>query len=375
MVFVFLVSCIDPYNPPQVQQANSYLVVDGYVDLDAGSASIILSRTKNLSESDEIQPQINAQVSVQVEGGPTYTLLEGSAGMYSADGLILTESDRCKLIISSEGKNYESEIVPIKKTPAIDSVTYVIDNSGVRIEVTTHDPTNSTWYYQWTFEETAKYRSKFQAVNYYNGPGNFPFYNADNQIHVCWQTLSSTTILTATSTNLKEDVIYKFPLTFIPSDSWKLEERYSILVKQFALDEKMYNYWVELRKNTESLGTLFDPQPSQVTGNIRCTSDPLEPVLGYFSVRAIQEMRIYVDASELPPYAIIDGYEQCGYSDIDTLFLSELTAGPPPGYLLINGVTAPMGTQIIGYTAHEARCIDCQIVRKGIPKRPEWWEE
>ncbi len=374
--FICFASCIDPYNPPQVELANSYLVVDGYVDLEAGRSTITLSRTKNLSESNAVVGQTNAQVSIQVEGGATYQLWEGEAGVYSAEGLVLSETDKCKLIINSNGNQYESAVVAMKATPAIDSVTYFADDNGVRIDVTTHDPSNSTWYYQWQYEETGKYKSKFRSNYYYRGPGDYPYRTGENDIYLCWKSQPSTSIQVATSSSLKQDVIYKYPLTLVPPTSWMLEYRYSILVKQFALDEETYNYWIQLKKNTESLGTLFDPQPSQISGNIRCTTDPGEPVLGYFSVRSIREKRIFIDVSELPRYRNIEsGYEHCLFSGIDTLLFEEEGEFDSPDVLLIDAVTAPAGTQIIGYTTSSASCIDCRIVRQGTLKEPEWWEE
>ena len=376
MVLILLTSCIDPYNPPQVTQANSYLVVDGYVDLEAGKSVITLSRTKNLSESNQIVKQTNAQVSIQIEGGATYQLWEGEAGVYSGEGFVLSVTDKCKLIINSEGKQYESAVVAMKVTPEIDSVTYFVDDDGVRIDVTTHDPTNSTWYYQWQYEETGKYISKFRSLYDYRGPNDYPIRTKENDIYVCWKSQPSTSILVASSSSLKQDVIYKYPLTLVPSTSWILEHRYSILVKQFAIDEETYNYWIQLKKNTESLGTLFDPQPSQIAGNIRCTTHPDETVLGYFSVRSIREKRLFIDGSDLPRYENVEtGYEQCFYDEIDTILLADLAVGLTPGYLLITGVTSPMGTQIIGYSVHTESCIDCRKVRQGTTKRPEWWED
>jgi hypothetical protein len=376
IVVAGLVRCIEPYNPPEVEQAESLLVVDGYVDLGLGSATISLTRTKNLSESNILVHQSNAQVSIEIEGGPTIPLQEIEQGVYSTDNIFLSETDNCKLHIRVNGKEYESELVSIKPTPEIDSVTYVQDASGIQIDVTTHDPANNTWFYQWQYVETARYNSKFQSLYYWRGPDDIAFRTQDNDLFVCWKTIPSTSILIATSSSLTSDLIYKFPLVFLPADSWKLEYRYSILIRQFAIDEKTYNYWQQIKKNTETIGSLFDPQPSQVTGNIRCLSDPSESVLGYFSVRAVDERRVYIDRSDLPDYKSFDnGYQGCLFSELDTLLLADLDLSQPVRDLLISGVTPPMGTQIIGYTTHNPACIDCRIVHEGTTQPPDWWEE
>lgn len=375
IIIVLATSCIEPYNPPEVEQAERYLVVDGYVDKISGNASIVLSRTKNLSESNAILPQINAQVRIEVESGQTYFLNDLGTGDYVAEGIFLSASDRCKLVIRSDGKEYESELVGAKDTPEIDSITYVADETGVRVDVTTHDPTNSTGYYQWKFEETVKYRSAFYS-GYIYVDGEYEMRTAANDIYYCWKTEPSTTILVSSSAGLSEDVIYKRTLTFLPSTSWKIENRYSILVKQFAIDEETYNYWIQLMKNTETVGSLFDPQPSQITGNLRCISNPLEPIIGYFSVRSIKEKRLYIDASELPKYTnIINGYESCSPYEMDSLLFADYPDGPPFGSLLVSAVNATGGPGIIGYTTHSSSCIDCRLVRNGSVDEPDWWEE
>lgn len=374
---VVLLSCVDPYNPPIGEQEGSALVVDGYVDITRGSATIILSRTVNLDEPNEIVPQPGAQVSIQFESGATVNLYETEGGRYFVDGLTITGNDRCKLLIRSNGLDYESAIVAAKETPDMDSVAYDADETGVQIHVTTHDPSNNTWYYQWQYEETARYNSQFRSNYYWKGPGDYDISlrTAENDLYTCWKTIPSTEILIATSSNLSEDVIYKFPVVFLPADSWKHEYRYSILVRQFAIDKEQYNYLVQLKKNTEQLGSLFDPQPSEIRGNIRCLDDPSIPVLGYFSARYIRERRIYINESELPDYdQIDDGYGGCFYNEFDSLLFSEVTPDQFRTNLLVDAILSPFGSPM-GYTTHRTPCIDCRVVRDGTTQKPEWWEE
>ncbi|MEJ7664694.1 MAG: DUF4249 family protein [Hymenobacter sp.] len=56
--------------------------------------------------------------------------------------------------------------------------------------------------------------------------------------------------------------------------SSKLYYLYSILVRQYALTPEEFAYWDKLRKNTENLGTLFDPLPSQLSGNVHRLTMP-----------------------------------------------------------------------------------------------------
>ena len=53
-----------------------------------------------------------------------------------------------------------------------------------------------------------------------------------------------------------------------------------MLVNQYALTREAHEYWTLKKNNSESLGGLFDPLPSQAASNFRCVSHPDEPVFG-----------------------------------------------------------------------------------------------
>ncbi len=65
-------------------------------------------------------------------------------------------------------------------------------------------------------------------------------------------------------------------------------------MKQYGLTQEEFEYWNQLAKSTERTGSLFDPQPSSVTGNIKSQGDPSEMVFGYFSAANRQDERIFV---------------------------------------------------------------------------------
>ena len=59
---------------------------------------------------------------------------------------------------------------------------------------------------------------------------------------------------------------------------------YSINVKQYALSHEAYLFFEKIKKNTEQLGSIFDPQPSELQGNIHCITNPAETVVGYVDI-------------------------------------------------------------------------------------------
>src|SRR6202012_4114028 len=95
-------------------------------------------------------------------------------------------------------------------------------------------------------------------------------------------------------------VVYQNPLTQIPLTSEKVETKYSIIVRQYALTQEAYNFYQNIKKNTEQLGSIFDAQPSQLSGNIHNVTNPNEPVVGYVTVSTVQSKRIFIAHESLP---------------------------------------------------------------------------
>ena len=76
----------------------------------------------------------------------------------------------------------------------------------------------------------------------------------------------------------------KYPVLFISNNTDKLKEKYSILVNQYSLNESEFDFWDRVQSISQNVGNLYDITPVAITGNIRCTTNPKETVLGYFSV-------------------------------------------------------------------------------------------
>ena len=80
----------------------------------------------------------------------------------------------------------------------------------MHIYANTHDPNNNTRYYKWAFTETWKYNSRYRS-------GILP-----DSLWTCYEIVHSGDIFIGTSAKLTEDIIYKFPLVFIPEGAQAL---------------------------------------------------------------------------------------------------------------------------------------------------------
>jgi hypothetical protein len=300
-----LTTCRDPYAPPAITTPNRYLVVDGFINTGANTVtSFKLSRTRNLGDSTVIGiPELNAQVAVMGSNGTSYTLTDTAGnGTYSSFPLTLDVIQQYQLFVTtSDGQKYASDLVPCEPTPPIDSVFWR-QPFDLAIQVSTHDATGRTAYYRYDYNETWEHDSQLQTVW---GVANGMIYAVDstNQKDRCWTTDTSTTILLANSVSQTRDLIDGYTLLTIPNSDQRVDFVYSILVRQYALTADAYNYWQLIQKTTQNVGTLFDLQPTQLVGNIHCTSNPGQPVIGYLSACNTRQQRIFIRESSLTDWS------------------------------------------------------------------------
>ena len=299
MLLLIAMSCKHPYNPPEIAATNQFLVVDGLIDVGSdASPRIVLSRTQNLSASDTIVPELYASVSIEQEGGATFSLGEQGNGVYSAQHLNLDPNAVYRVNITrTNGSKYNSDFIRAKVSPPIDSLTWE-QQGDVTVYVYTHDPTDSTKYYRWDYTETWSYSSYLQTPWAVSGNQIYAK-DSTNQTDSCWRIMNSTDIVIASSAALDHDVISHSPITKIYQNDERISRRYSILVRQYALTKDAYQFHQILQKNTEQTGSLYDPQPSQLSTNLHCLTNPNEPVIGFISASTVEEMRLFIEHGQV----------------------------------------------------------------------------
>lgn len=57
-----------------------------------------------------------------------------------------------------------------------------------------------------------------------------------------------------------------------------------LITSIYSISDEVYNYYQSVVKQLNSNSQIFDPVPSQVTGNIKCLNDPSKKALGVFEV-------------------------------------------------------------------------------------------
>lgn len=368
ILVLFLFSCRKPYNPEITTINSNVLVVEGHINVGNDSTIIRLSRTQPISDKNKTKAETGAVVTVESDANDKYVLPEKSPGKYAAPALNLAVTKKYRLSIrTAKAETYVSDYVEAKITPPIDSLNYKVVQNGVQLYVNTHDDSKNSIYYRWEYTETWEFYSAYYSFLVWKGDEMLPRDMDDNNITRCWGTNSIHPITLGSSAKLDKDLIYQ-PLTFLNSDSEKISFKYSILARQYVLTKDAYEFWENLKKNTESLGSIFDPQPSQVSGNIHNIANAAEPVIGYVSAGTYQEKRMFISKAKLPPWEATFPFNCLSPDTVLTAdFKSTFELGR--NIPLIKVVNSEGKS---GVLSGRTQCVDCTI--RGTNKMPAFWQ-
>jgi len=348
---------------PETEETQSLLVVEGLITDQPGVSTVKLTRSQPIGSYAKPEPVTGCKVRIEDDDNNIYILHESEPGTYLTDPAIFQGIIGRKYTLDIEARNasgklssYRSLPMEMKPVPPIDSVYYekqIINSNddygapyeGCQVYLNTIDPEGLCKYYRWDFNETWEFRLP---------------YDVDNQ--TCWATDHSGAINIKSTSALTEDKIYRHPINFITNETDRLNIKYSMLINQYSISENEFGYWKRLQNISDDVGGLYDMIPASITGNVYCTDDPNETVLGYFSVSAKSSKRIMIHEG----FAGLrhDFYEYCG---TDTV---------PPG-TQIPGLGTSLWI-IIDYDAYRVltryrECADCSY--RGSLMRPDYWDE
>ena len=361
--------CVTEYKATGIDEISNILVVEGFI---TDNESIIrLSRSVNLADDPNSSNVHNAKVYLQCDDGTQLSASNLYLGRYDISNENLDPHRKYRIKIEVEEPDldcisndnnetscptkiyeYYSEYTHPIITPEIDSLFWIKRGGGqpVMIHVATGALNVEEQYYLWSFKEDWE----INAIEFIYG---YPYY--------CWNTANNTEILLGTSDkNVAGQLIEK--ITEISSANMKLSVLYRIDIKQNTISKQAYNYFNNIKKNVEQMGTIFAPTPSEIKGNVTCITDPRKPVIGYVEVSTTTYKRLYIDAIDV--YEPSNTLDCTKYSESDLRAMypgdPELPWFPPSFYIrVLDGDFPPV------YILH--RCIDCRFY--GTLIRPNDW--
>ena len=305
---LLLSACVERISLDESLDGEPLLVVDGEVTDAAGPYRVTLTYTSPTLEAFEGEKLTGAEVYLtdQEDNRTELTENEEAPGTYATDSATFrgeVGSTYQVHIITTSGRTYASipetllGVSPVKEVyfrvesrPKVDALGALRDEWGLQFYVATESDNRSSAYYRWQWSETFEFPTPISPP----GPPT-------SAASICYLSTSPTRFIRLASTQgVRADRINQ-KLNFVTMSGRQLQVRYSLLVQQYSLTERAYTYWQNVQEQVENGGSIFDPPPSPLIGNVYNVNDDRETVLGYFRASAVAERRIFVLRSDVPP--------------------------------------------------------------------------
>jgi len=361
-------TCITPFFPEGGNKNAGTLVVEGDIVL-GGYTRVFVSESKTLDSYSAIRYIFNATVSVHSDQGDAYLgtfIIElGSNPYYLVDTRALFADRKYFLRVTLEnGKQFESDLLTPLMTPEIDALEYEVNDSRTAVDflVSSYGDQNYSSFYKWSYVEDWEFTALYHVTHYYD---RYQFeivpYLADPLIYYCWNRSHSSNILVTRTDHLDLNRVSRRRINTIWYNDNRISYLYSIQVQQMCISKEAYLYWENIRKNTDEVGGIFAPQPSEVYGNIhyvRTEEQDDVKVLGYISAGQVTTKHIFVYERDLGIYRRPPGCQP-------------LEKDPP----MADFEKYDKGYRIIGddliYDWVYIDCINC--TSKGTKNKPSFW--
>jgi hypothetical protein len=308
-------SCRTPYDP-DIEADKEILVVDAFVTNHAHASYVKLNLARPF-DLDGVPPTVHkATVYLTDKNQNKIYFQETSMGYYEpADTtfageinesyeLTVETPDGC--IYRSNPETIPEDMMPSKVYGGYDQEAHLAkDAMGKTIRVTEDV---CAMYFDYTGDaEVPHFRyTSSQLVEY--------FITRINILFCCWMTDTDNSLrLTYQKYASSSSDIYKQEVSTSPpninlivasmtyadgSSEWiasgpliqVYEYKRIAEIKQYRLNEDSYEYYKQVKAQSEAEGKLFDPINSQIKGNISCINFPSKTVLGFFEASNLMTM-------------------------------------------------------------------------------------
>ncbi len=305
-------SCTEAY-PLVTNRFEDVLIVEANLTNELKKQEVKLTKSAKF-EDEDYQPETGAEVFITDDAGNKYSFNENSGIYVSNVEFQAVPNTKYQLHINTkDGRSFASSPETLTTITPMQSVVAAIeqkdDINGVGIRVNSFDPTATSTYYRYEYEETYKVIApKWLPIKLVWNDG--PAFEANSKsTQTCYGSKKSIGLMLVNTNKLKEDRV-DYLIRFISDQDYIITHRYSILVRQYVESLGAYTYYNTLNKTAVSGGTITSPtQPGLLLGNLRSTNGDSK-ITGYFDVCSVSTERIYFNYSDLfpgkfpPPYAV-----------------------------------------------------------------------
>ncbi|MEI7723727.1 MAG: DUF4249 domain-containing protein [Bacteroidota bacterium] len=371
LILLLMASCIKLYDPVIDANVENKYVVSGRITDVEGWQEVGVSLSAPI-DAPKYVPVSGCQVTIVDDKGNAFPLEEFSPGQYHVwmGRESLQAGTSYKVAVTApDGEELASGFDKMPAGPKLDSVYYAIkeiptSNPGInktvmQFYVDLNAQGNYSQYYKWEVIETWEYQAARPVEYYYDGTFH-QVYPPDYTNFVCWANGPVKNVFTLSTKSLTQNSYKQYPLHMIDGNTSRLGILYSMLVSQLALSEGAYNYWEQLRINSNEQGGLYEKQPLAIQGNLVNLSHPDRVVLGYFYTASLSSKRyFYKDVEGI----YLDFFNFCTEDYLGKFKWKEFFTWQYPIYYYYRGETVKILNN---------ECVDCRKMGGGTVK-PDFW--
>lgn len=311
LINLFLVSCTEPM-ALQTDTFEEVIVIEATITNELKRHEIKITKSYKFEDAGPTYVT-NATVFIKDDLGNMYNFILEANKYVSVNPFKAVTGRTYQLRVIADNKEYSSTLQKLTTENTIEAIVPTVTTKegvkGLELFVKSYDPTNTSKYYRYEYEETYK----IEAPNWVNkkavvtGPTSIDLVFRDTEARVCYSSEKSAEII-LTNTNEQNEDRVNFPIRFISDKNPIITHRYSILVKQYVQNLEAHTFYKTLQEISGSEGILSQNQPGFLYGNLKCESDPNEKVIGFFDVSSVSEKRIFFNFTDYfpdqpsPPY-------------------------------------------------------------------------
>jgi hypothetical protein len=295
-------SCIKKVDV-ETRNEPSILVVEGAVTTDTVPYTVKLTYSGSVGSSENLPDQFiekNAVVTISDDLGNSHSLVYRGEGIYeTTDPAFIGKVGRSYQVNVQlqSGKKYVSIPEKIKPPVPVSQVNTQHINkfnfdypTYLNISVDTKDPAQEENYYRWTFYNWVLRQTKgvscgFGCIMYEYCYQKF----VDPELHL----LSDAAI---NGNDIRNQLVghcyiytYGNPL---------------IDIGQQSLSREAYQFWKAYQDQQSRTGSILDPLPASIKGNVRNGADSTDYALGYFSAYSITHKKAVLVPFSITPYLL-----------------------------------------------------------------------
>jgi len=290
-ILILPLSCIDEINL-KVSDVEDRLVIEGLIadSLDTYSIRVKYARNKGIYPvSDAVVKVIDDQGNVNIfeenqsDLGNYLSLMRGEVGKSYFVEVTTPDHKTIRSIptILVKGPSMDNLIHETRIRTYINSAGQQVEEKNVYIKADISFATSDKPFLRWRTSGEYEFHESPGGIAikwcYVNEKDDFNKLNIYNPRFLNSQTLKG------------QEVNYT-----------ALDHRFSILycfhIRMYTMNEPEFQYWRSLNNLLENDGTLYDPPPGNVKGNLYNTEDATDQVIGYFSVSGVDYKRYFMNA-------------------------------------------------------------------------------